>query len=97
VTAAAREQGDKPPFALGRFLRRVNAFWPANLPKNRQIMRKNALRSLFDRSYGKFSANLFSYLVNFTVPLTLQRVNFTVFPSKNRNLRSEHSRGAPHH
>ena len=37
--------------------------------------------------------NLCSYLVNFTVSLTLRRVNFKVFPSKNRNRPSEHLRG----
>jgi hypothetical protein len=55
------------------------------------------LFGLLDRSFGKFSVNLCSYLVNFTVPRTLQMANFTVFASKNRNLPSEHLRGAPHH
>jgi hypothetical protein len=51
----------------------------------------------FGRSSGKFSVNLRSYLVNFAVTRTLPKANFKVFASKNRNLRSEHSRGAPHH
>jgi hypothetical protein len=55
------------------------------------------LLGLLDRSFGKFSGNLSSYWVNFTVPRTLQMANFKVFASKNRNLRSEHLRGAPHH
>ena len=38
--------------------------------KTREKQRKNTLQSLFGRVYGKFSANLRPYLVNFPVTLT---------------------------
>jgi hypothetical protein len=50
-------------------------------------------KTLFKRFDGKFSVNFFNYLVNFTVLRTNCLVNFMVFPSENRNLRSEHLRG----
>jgi hypothetical protein len=67
-----------------------------NTPKVRQKLAFQDVYPLFNRSCGKFSVNLSSYLVNFTVTRTLQMDNFKVFVSKNRNLTSEHSRAAPH-
>jgi hypothetical protein len=57
----------------------------------------NTRKSSFVRVDAKFSANLRSYSVNFTVTLAPEKANFKVFVSKNRNLRSEHLRGAQHH
>jgi hypothetical protein len=83
--------------AASHLLRLQARFCPQKHIKKVAKSRKNTLRSPFGRVYGKFSVNLCSYWVNFTVTLTLQMANFTVFVSKNRNHPSEHSRGTPHH
>jgi hypothetical protein len=52
---------------------------------------------VFKRVDAKFSANHHANKVNFTVELAPEKVNFTVFVSKNRNLPSEPWRGKGHH
>jgi hypothetical protein len=59
----------------------------------RANLRKNAHQSPSIRIYGKFSANLCAKMVNFSVTVAPEKLNFPVFVSKNRNHLSEHFGG----
>jgi len=58
---------------------------------------KNTHQRPFEAFFGKFYANLRAKMVNYKVPLALRKAKYKVHVSKNRNLRSEHSRATSNH